>query len=204
MTSPRLVVATANQNKLAEIRQILAKHLPNVDTTLVVDQAQYGVGDIVEDGANFAENATIKAQAVAHASGLPALADDSGLIVDVLGQAPGILSARWSGHHGADTENYQLLLRQIADLPDTLRAAHFTCAATLALPTGQSTTEHGHLTGSLTRTARGNNGFGYDPIFVPTGWQKTLAETNAEQKNKVSHRAQAVTKLIPELAKLFH
>jgi XTP/dITP diphosphohydrolase len=139
----------------------------------------------------FAENALLKAHALARATGLPAVADDSGLCVDVLGGAPGIFSARWAGRHGDDRANLELLLAQLADIDAVHRTAHFACAAALALPNGQERAVMGRLRGTLRFEPAGDNGFGYDPILQPLGETRTCAELTADEKNAISHRGKA-------------
>ena len=150
----------------------------------------------------FAENALLKARAVAAATGLPALADDSGLAVDVLGGAPGIFSARWSGRHGDDRANLELLLAQLSDVRDEHRGAGFVCAAAIALPDGRTHVEEGHFRGTLTREPRGSNGFGYDPILLVDGDTRTSAELSPAEKNAVSHRGTAFRALSDALREL--
>ncbi len=199
----RLVVATANTHKVQEIRDILITLIPGLDPATIVDQSRYPIPPIREDGATFQENAALKAEAVAAATGLPALADDSGLIADVMGAAPGILSARWAGKHGADKDSYELLLAQLADLPDHLRGARFVCDAALAVPGAPVRHGEGVVVGTLVREPRGSHGFGYDPIFQPEGWTKTTAQVPAAEKNLVSHRGRALKALLPDLLPLF-
>jgi XTP/dITP diphosphohydrolase len=203
-TSPRLVLATRNAHKVEELRAILAHALPgagmrlDLDTELVGVTSFPDVEDVVESGVTYAENALLKARSVCAATGLAALADDSGLAVDVLGGAPGIFSARWSGRHGDDRANLDLLLAQLSDVPDEHRAAGFVCAAALVTPAGLEHVEHGRIGGRLTRAARGGNGFGYDPILqLPDG--RTLAELDAAEKNSISHRSQAFRALAPHV-----
>lgn len=186
----RIVLATGNAHKVGELRAILADVLAELGLELV-GQGEYAVPAVVEDGVTFAENALLKARAVARATGLPALADDSGLAVDVLGGAPGIFSARWCGRHGDDRANLELLLAQLADLPDEHRGAEFVCAAVLVLPDGTERVEHGVFRGTLTRAPRGSNGFGYDPILQVQGDTRTSAELSPAEKNAISHRGKA-------------
>ena len=162
---PRLVLATANQHKLAELARILAAAAVGVELAGLGEFP--GAPDVAETGATFAENALLKARAVAQFTGLPAVADDSGLCVEALNGMPGVLSARWSGGHGDDAANLRLVLAQLADVPDARRGAHFTCAAALVLPSGREHVSEGTVHGRLIREPRGTNGFGYDPIFVP-------------------------------------
>lgn len=197
---PRLVLATANQHKITELTRILSASRAEVQLTGLGDFR--GVPDVAETGATFAENALLKARALAEFTGLPAVADDSGLCADALNGMPGVLSARWSGRHGDDAANLRLLLDQLADVPDERRGAHFTCAAVLVLPTGREHTSEGVLRGRLARQARGANGFGYDPIFVPDGDQRTTAEMSPAEKDAISHRARALRALAPAIAAL--
>ncbi|HUR74109.1 MAG TPA: RdgB/HAM1 family non-canonical purine NTP pyrophosphatase [Sporichthya sp.] len=193
-----LVLATRNHKKLAELRRILD------DAGLAVELAGpevfAEVPDIAETGQTFAENAMIKARAVAEATRLPAVADDSGLCVDALNGMPGVLSARWAGRHGDDEANLDLVLGQLADVPDERRGAHFACAAALALPTGEGEVVSGEIYGVLLRERRGQNGFGYDPIFRPDGFELTTAELSAAEKDAISHRGRALRALVPHIA----
>jgi XTP/dITP diphosphohydrolase len=198
---PRLVLATHNRHKLAELRAILHPALPGLDLDAVVTSPDVGAPEPREDGLTFAENALIKARAVAAATGLPAVADDSGLSVDVLGGAPGIFSARWAGRHGDDVANLDLLLAQLADIDPAHRAARFVCAAALVTPGGLEVVEHGALEGTLATAPRGTNGFGYDPVLVPLGDTRTCAELTPEEKNAISHRGQAFRALVPAVAR---
>ena len=168
-----------------------------------MDAAAAGAPDVVETGVTFAENSLLKARAVAEATGLVAIADDSGLAVDVLGGAPGIFSARWAGRHGDDAANLRLLLDQLSDVPDGHRGAAFVCAAALAVPAGDGTAhetvEYGQLEGTLLREPRGEGGFGYDPVLQPVGEDRSCAELSAEEKNAISHRGQAFRALLPAI-----
>lgn len=185
----RIVLATKNLGKLAELQRLLAEH------ELVI--ADYEPGP--ETGATFAENALAKAHEGVAATGLPAVADDSGLAVDALNGMPGILSARWSGRHGDDLANLQLLLGQVVDVPDQRRGAAFVCAAAYALPDGRSAVVEGRLRGRLLREPRGTGGFGYDPVLVPDGLDVTTAELSPAEKDAISHRGQAFRQLAPLL-----
>jgi XTP/dITP diphosphohydrolase len=197
----KLVLATHNVHKVAELRRILAEAgLEGLD--LVGVQAFPGVEDVVETGVTFVENATLKARAVAAATGVAAVADDSGLCVDVLGGAPGVFSARWAGSHGDDLANLTLLLDQLSDVPDAHRRAHFACAAVLALPDGTTRVAEGRLDGVLIREPHGAGGFGYDPIFVPDGDPRTTAEMSATEKDSISHRGKAFRALVPAVQEL--
>ena len=197
----RLVLATRNQAKVTELRQILdGVRAPDGDPIELVGMEAFPqVADVVETGVTFAANALLKAHAVAQATGLPSIADDSGLAVDVLGGSPGVFSARWAGRHGDDQANLELLLAQLSDVPDEHRQAHFACAAAFARPDGKDHVLHGRLPGSLIRAPRGTNGFGYDPILVPDGDTRTCAELTAAEKNAISHRGRAFRALAAEL-----
>jgi XTP/dITP diphosphohydrolase len=197
---PRLVLATANPHKLIELTRILAADHVDVD---LAGLSQFpGAPDVAETGATFAANALLKARAVAAFTGLPSVADDSGLCCDAMNGMPGVLSARWSGRHGADAENLRLLLAQLSDVPDERRGAHFSCVAALVLPSGQETLSEGTLVGRLIREPRGAGGFGYDPIFVPDGEDRTTAEMSAAEKDAISHRGRAFRGLAPAIAAL--
>ncbi|HKU04326.1 MAG TPA: RdgB/HAM1 family non-canonical purine NTP pyrophosphatase [Arthrobacter sp.] len=207
-TQPRLVLATHNKGKLRELRELLRGQVPGLDVdTQVVDAAAAGAPDVVESGVTFAENSLLKARAVAEATGLPAIADDSGLAVDVMGGAPGIFSARWSGSHGDDAANLQLLLSQLSDVPDQHRGAAFVCAAALAMPAadgqpGREVVEYGQLEGVLLREPRGDGGFGYDPVLQPAGEDRSCAELSGPEKNAISHRGKALRELAKLVAKV--
>ncbi|SFD33229.1 RdgB/HAM1 family non-canonical purine NTP pyrophosphatase [Streptomyces aidingensis] len=196
----RLVLATRNIHKVGELRAILGRAGLRVE--LLGTDAFPDVPDVRETGVTFAENALLKAHAMARACGLPAIADDSGLCVDVLGGAPGIFSARWAGRHGNDRENLELLLAQLEDIEPPHRGAHFLCAAALALPDGTERVVEGRLRGTLRRKPVGGGGFGYDPILEPEGHSRTCAELSAEEKNAISHRGQAFRALVPVVREL--
>lgn len=198
MSGRRLVLATRNAHKVGELRDILADVLEQTGTDLVGVEEFAGLEDVVESGVTFAANALLKAHAVTSATGLPALADDSGLAVDVLGGSPGVFSARWAGAaareavDGAakDRANNELLLAQLSDVPDEHRGAGFVCAAALVLPDGTEVVREGAVRGMLGRAPRGGGGFGYDPLLVlPDG--RTLAEYSPAQKHAISHRGAA-------------
>jgi XTP/dITP diphosphohydrolase len=213
--APLLVLATHNKGKLRELRELLRGQVPGLDVdTQVIDASAAGAPDVAETGVTFAENSLLKARAVADATGLLAIADDSGLAVDVLGGAPGIFSARWCGRHGDDTANLELLLAQLSDVPDSHRGAAFVCAAALAVPSSSGTAgsgalnldmdatqvvEYGQLEGTLLREPRGEGGFGYDPVLQPIGYDRSCAELSAEEKNAISHRGKAFRALLPAI-----
>ncbi|MFG3055033.1 RdgB/HAM1 family non-canonical purine NTP pyrophosphatase [Kitasatospora sp. NPDC048239] len=190
-----LILATRNQHKVAELRAILGS--AGLDVELVGADAYPEIPDVPETGVTFAENALLKAHALARATGLPAVADDSGLCVDVLNGAPGIFSARWAGKHGDDRANLELLLAQLGDIAPEHRGAHFFCAAALALPDGTERVVEGRLLGTLRTAPAGDGGFGYDPILQPLGETRTCAELTADEKNAISHRGQAFRALAP-------
>ncbi|MFF8785358.1 RdgB/HAM1 family non-canonical purine NTP pyrophosphatase [Streptomyces sp. NPDC015125] len=198
--SRRLILATRNAGKVTELRAIL--EAADLDVDLVGADAYPEIPDVKETGVTFAENALLKAHALAEATGHPAVADDSGLCVDVLGGAPGIFSARWSGTHGDDQANLDLLLAQLSDIADEHRAAHFFCAAALALPDGTERVVEGRLEGTLRHTPAGTGGFGYDPILQPLGDTRTCAELNPTEKNAISHRGHAFRALAPVVREL--
>lgn len=204
MSAPRLVLATHNEHKVTELRQILLGSglVPGLDPADVVGAKDFGVAEPVEDGVTFAANALIKARALATATGLPALADDSGLAVDVLGGAPGIFSARWAGAHGNDQANLDLLLAQLSDIATEHRAARFVCAAALVTPDGQEFIQEGALEGTLLFAARGAGGFGYDPILQPLGDERSCAELSAEEKNAISHHGKAFRLIAPYVSQV--
>jgi XTP/dITP diphosphohydrolase len=194
----KLILATRNPGKLAELRRILAAAGVSAAVTDLDDVP--GMPEVAETGRSFTDNALLKARAVAAFTGLPAVADDSGLCVDALNGMPGVLSARWSGSHGDDEANLQLLLAQLADVPAGERGAQFVCVAALVLPSGVEHLTEGTVRGQLTRSPRGSNGFGYDPIFVPDGFELTTAQMSAEEKDKISHRGKALRALAPVIA----
>lgn len=217
----KIVVATHNEGKLVEIRNILNEQLSAAAQGIeLVSAGSLDLADPAETGVTFEENALLKARFVAGATGLPAIADDSGLIVDVMGNAPGILSARWSGTHGDDAANNRLLLAQIEDIPDDDRTARFRCAAALVVPVESDgdglgefheTVALGEMPGTIVRHPHGMNGFGYDPIFMPdeqpqsaqdSGELLTSAQMTPEQKNAISHRGKALRALVPAVKAL--
>jgi XTP/dITP diphosphohydrolase len=197
--APRVVLATRNNGKIAELNRILAEA---GFAGRIAGLAEFpDAPDVPETGLTFADNALLKARAIAACTGLPAVSDDSGLTVNALNGMPGILSARWAGKHGDDQANLDLLLGQLSDIDR--RDASFICVAALALPDGSAEwTTTGVLAGQLTREPRGRNGFGYDPIFVPDGLTVTTAELAPEQKDAISHRGRAFRAIAPLIAAL--
>ena len=193
-----LVLATRNAHKVGELHDILAS--VGVEVELVPLPAD--APEVVEDGMTFVENALKKARSATEATGLPSVADDSGICVDALNGMPGVLSARWAGSHGGDAANLQLVLDQLSAVPDDLRGATFVCAAALALPSGVEHVVEGRLVGSLVREPRGSGGFGYDPVFVPEGETRTTAEMSPAEKHAISHRGNAFRALAPAIRQL--
>jgi XTP/dITP diphosphohydrolase len=203
VSSHRLVLATRNQGKIEELRRILVDlNSDQQESIELLGTQEFGLDDVEETGETFAANALIKARAVAEATGLPAIADDSGLCVDALNGMPGIYSARWAGAHGNDLANLELLLAQLSHVPDERRGAHFACAAALVIPGGPEIVEEGRIFGEVILQPRGTGGFGYDPIFLPSGHFLTLAEIGAADKDAISHRGIAFRSLSQHLARL--
>ena len=187
-----MIAATQNKGKLKELRQITEKYGQEL-----VSMADIGLGDldIEENGETFAENSYIKASTVAKLTGKPCIADDSGLCVDVLGGAPGIHSARYSGEHGNDQANRTKLLADLKDVPEGERTAHFTCCITLCWPEGETLVAEGICPGRIAFEERGEGGFGYDRVFLPDGYEETFAQLGTDVKNKIGHRARALARL---------
>ena len=201
MSPGRLLLATRNAKKLVELRRILiSSAITGVEVVGLDDVPPFP--EAPETAATFEENALAKARDAAAATGLAAVADDSGLEVDALNGMPGVLSARWAGRHGDDAANLRLVLDQLADVPEGRRGAAFVCAAALVVPSGTQTVVRGQWRGTLSCATRGSNGFGYDPIFVPDGDQRTSAELDPAEKDAASHRGQALRALLPALRQL--
>jgi XTP/dITP diphosphohydrolase len=194
----RIALATHNAKKLAELRRLVADELPGVEVVGLAELPAYPEPSETEP--TFEGNALLKARACVAATGLPALADDSGLEVDVLNGMPGVRSARWSGPEGSDQENNALLLRQLADVPDERRTARFVCVMALVWPDGTEVVRRGEVIGHLLRQPRGENGFGYDPLFLPDGHVRTTAEMDPATKDGISHRGRAVRAIVAVLA----
>ncbi len=196
----KVVLATHNPHKVAEFQQIVAQARPDLEVV------GYDGPEPVEDGVTFAENALIKARAAATHTGLPALADDSGICVDVLGGSPGVFSAYWAGQKKDAGANLALLLDQLRDIADPHRTAHFTSTIALVMPDGREQVVEGRWPGRLSHEASGGGGFGYDPIFIPDGQahgeERTVGDFSAEEKQSQSHRARAFAELLPVLAAL--
>ena len=182
----KLIIASNNKNKIYEIKKILGDKFEQI-----LSQREAGIEhETVEDGKTFLENATKKAREIAEISGCAALADDSGICVHALGGEPGIYSARYSGGHGNDLDNNNLVLKNLKDKQD--KTAHYTCAVALVYPDGRELSAEGYMYGEITENSRGDRGFGYDPIFVPEGESRTVAQMTDEEKNAISHRANAL------------
>jgi XTP/dITP diphosphohydrolase len=193
-----VVLASRNAAKLRELARILDAAGPGA--RLAGLEEFPGAPEVPETGATFEANALLKARAIAEFTGQPAVADDSGLCVDALNGMPGVLSARWAGGHGDDQANLELVLAQVADVPDPRLGAHFACAAALVAPFPDGPREWvvtGRVDGRLISKPRGTGGFGYDPIFVPDGFELTTAEMTAEAKDAISHRGRAFRALAP-------
>lgn len=193
----RILLASRNAKKLTELRRILAPALPDLQVIGLDDVAAYD--EVPETGATFAENALLKAREGFAHTGLPTVADDSGLTVDALNDMPGVLSARWAGRHGDDRANLQLVLDQLSDTPDERLGAAFVCAVAY-MDGGEELVVDGSMRGRLVREPRGANGFGYDPIFVPDGYEVSTAELEPAQKDAISHRGNALRALAEQLA----
>lgn len=199
--SHRLLLATRNKGKIEEFRRILDALAPG-EIELVGLETFPNLHDVEEDGATFEENALKKAREMSLATGLPAIADDSGLCVDALGGDPGIYSARWAGSHGDDSANTAKVLEQMRDIPDDKRSAHFMCVAALYLPDGRSHCEEGRFDGWLLHQPIGEFGFGYDPIFRPEGLSISSAQMSAEEKDEISHRGKSLRAIAPHVISL--
>ena len=198
MSRPRLLLATRNAKKLAELHRILTAERLKVELVGLDDLPPYD--EPAETEPSFEGNAFLKARAAVAATGLPALADDSGLCVDALNGMPGVLSARWAGLAKDDAANNALLLAQLSAVPDERRGAAFRCAVALCHPDGAEDVVVGEVRGRILRGPRGAGGFGYDPLFVPDGYEETTAEMDAARKDELSHRGRALRRIAPAVA----
>ena len=201
MTTPQIFLASRNAKKITEMQRILAEHVPGVRVLGLDDVEEYE--EPVEDAPTFEGNALLKARAAVAATGLPSIADDSGLCVDELNGMPGVLSARWAGRMKNDTANNQLLLDQMHDVPDARRGAHFTCVIAFVMPDGRERVVEGRMSGRIIREMRGSGGFGYDVVFVPTEHTRaglTSAELTPMEKDYISHRGRALREIAPVIA----
>lgn len=189
----RVVLASHNEKKLIELRRIIGPLIPQIELI------GYDGPEPTENGTSFEANALIKARAAAGHTGLPAIADDSGITVDVLGGSPGIFSARWSGPEKNDEANLKLLLWQLRDMAPEHRAGAFVCAAALVTPEGGEVTRVGRWPGMILQEAQGEHGFGYDPVFQPEGEERSAAQLTPAEKDRDSHRTRAFTQLVSDL-----
>ena len=192
----KLLLATRNEGKIIEFRRILDAIAPGAIELIGLDQFPQ-LWDVEETGTTFEENALLKAREMSEATGLAAIADDSGLCIDALGGDPGIFSARWSGAHGDDQANIAKVLDQLSQTPDEERTAYFICVAALYLPGGKTHCEEGRFYGSILHSPVGENGFGYDPIFQPQGLTISSAQMSSEEKDAMSHRGKALRAIAP-------
>jgi XTP/dITP diphosphohydrolase len=196
--SHKLLLATRNQGKIVEFRRILDAIAPGEIELVGLDQFP-DLHDVDETGSTFQENALLKAREMSEATGLPAIADDSGLCVDALNGDPGIFSARWAGEHGNDKANLEKVLTQLKEVPDEARTAYFICVAALYLPDGRTHCEEGRFLGTILHSPVGENGFGYDPIFQPAGLSISSAQMSSEEKDAMSHRGKALRAIAPHV-----
>ena len=199
----KLLLATRNKGKIEEFRRILEDIAAGQIELVGLDQFP-NLHDVDETGSTFEENALLKAREMCEASGIPAIADDSGLCVDYLNGDPGIFSARWAGSHGDDKANTAKVLASLADVQDEKRSAHFTCVAALALPDGRTHVEEGKFEGWILREPIGDQGFGYDPIFRPDGYAISSAQMSAEEKDAISHRGKSLRAIAPHVITLLN
>ena len=193
---PDLVLATRNKGKIAEVQRLISLHAPQITLRSV---SEFNLDDVEETGTTFEENALLKAETIARQTGLPALADDSGIAIDALDGAPGVYSARWSGVHGDDAANVAKVLFELSDVPDEDRGAQFVCVIALAHPDGRSIIVRGEVEGVVRRDPIGNHGFGYDPIFQPDGYAITTAQMDPETKDAISHRGKALREIASKI-----
>jgi XTP/dITP diphosphohydrolase len=199
----KLLLATRNKGKIEEFRRILENIAAGQIELVGLDQFP-NLHDVDETGSTFEENALLKAREMCEASGIPAIADDSGLCVDYLNGDPGIFSARWAGSHGDDKANTAKVLASLVDVPDEKRSAHFTCVAALALPDGRTHVEEAKFEGWILREPIGDQGFGYDPIFRPDGYSVSSAQMSAEEKDAISHRGKSLRAIAPHVINLLN
>ena len=202
-TPHKLLLATRNKGKVEEFRRILEDIAAGQIELVGLDQFP-NLHDVDETGSTFEENALLKAREMCEASGIPAIADDSGLCVDYLNGDPGIFSARWAGNHGDDKANTEKVLAALVDVPDEKRSAHFTCVAALALPDGRTHVEEAKFEGWILHEPIGDQGFGYDPIFRPNGYSISSAQMSAEEKDAISHRGKSLRAIAPHVINLLN
>ena len=203
MSRHKLLLATRNKGKIEEFRRTL-EDIAAGEIELVGLEQFPDLHDVDETGSTFEENALLKAREMSLASGIPAIADDSGLCVDFLNGDPGIFSARWAGIHGDDRANTAKVLESLIGVPDEKRSAHFTCVAALALPDGRIHVEEAHFDGWILHSPIGDQGFGYDPIFRPEGYEISSAQMSADAKDAISHRGKSLRAIAPHVITLLH
>ena len=203
MIRHKLLLATRNKGKIEEFRRIL-EDIAAGEIELVGLEQFPDLHDVDETGSTFEENALLKAREMSAATGIPAIADDSGLSVDFLNGDPGIFSARWAGKHGDDKANTAKVLESLIGVPDEKRSAHFTCVAALALPDGRTHVEEARFNGWILHTPVGDQGFGYDPIFRPEGYEISSAQMSAEEKDAISHRGKSLRAIAPHVITLLN
>lgn len=196
----RLVLSSRNKGKLLELQRMLATIAPHIELVSVADFPE--IGDVEETGSTFEENALLKAETIAMKTGLAAIADDSGLCIDALNGAPGVLSARWSGEHGNDRANLEKVLKEMEEVQSDKRQGKFVSVVALALPDGRTEICRGEIHGDIRYSPVGDGGFGYDPIFQPDGYHLTMAELSADEKDRISHRGRAMRAITPVIAEL--
>ena len=199
--SKKLVIATRNAGKIAEFRRILDAISDGAIDLVGIDQFPDLV-DVEETGSTFEENALLKARYTAAMTGLPAISDDSGLCIDALGGSPGIFSARWAGRHGNDKANLEKVLDELKEVTDEDRGAHFICVAALVMPDGREKVTEGRFEGTILYSAIGDQGFGYDPIFLPRGMSISAAQLSAEEKDAISHRGKSLRAIAPHVIEM--
>lgn len=188
----QILIATKNKGKVREFKGFFREYGITVDSLLDLDE---NIPDIEETGDTFEENAALKAEKIAGLLNKPVLADDSGLIVDALDGRPGIFSARYAGEGKSDSDNNQKLLTELKEIPETERTARFICVLAVAIPGEKTTFRTGYAEGKIALAPQGTNGFGYDPLFIPDGYEQTMAELSPTVKNSISHRSNAIKKL---------
>ncbi len=199
--SNKLVIATRNPGKVQEFRRILDALSAGAVELISIDHFPDLI-DVEETGSTFEENALLKATYTARMTGLPSISDDSGLCVDALGGAPGIFSARWAGVHGEDKANLEKVLDELKAVPEGARGAHFICVSAFVLPDGRQWLGQGRFDGSIGHSPIGDQGFGYDPIFIPLGMQKSSAQMSAAEKDFVSHRGKSLRAIAPNVIEI--
>lgn len=192
----KVIAATGNKNKLKEFQEILNPF--NIEIT-TFEKEGYNPIEVVEDGTTFEENSYKKAREIMEATGMAAIADDSGLEVDALLGAPGVYSARFAGENAGDRDNNLKLIELLKEIPEKDRSAQFHCVITLIFPDGERIVAEGIVSGHMITEPRGDKGFGYDPLFVPEGCESTFGELESEEKNRISHRGKALRQLMEEL-----